>query len=1545
MRAIARFITLAIAWGILVASGYPADAQAFTYAGKRRKINCGVVWLSVDANNRSKPPTNQSVSAGMDANGYPINGGGVGDIFYLLDMRTDLKPPGWSFDNPLAPGGPATGLSRSDPVYWQVDLSADPDLSRMHVLYLPAHGTVRLTPQQREALRKFVDGGGVLWIDNEGTGGQLDFSDTFFVLNFKFQGVSGSQFAISRHHPLLSVPYWLNDWDIANLGFNPGSSVCVPGYDPGAVGGWGSVSQQPICFDVLYPVVGNTNGLGRPCVAANAYGSGRVVATSTYVGRGCYFNNLASLKFAYNVIAWSASWTHLRKDPRHSGSSIDTVGGTKLLELWSLPVSGTGSGTAQQDAIGNAPVIYKNVVFYTVGSSLYALDLYPQEDLDFDGNPDDGFQGLGAIPNRGQDVIWVFESQGGRLSPPTIVTAQDPTNPAQSLEVVLVASADGQVYMLPAFPTDAQGRLVQSGPITPLLAVAAGEPNPNPTPPLYVNGWIYTVDGNGRLRAYNPSLEAWASAGTGRSAYYQWAVPTDNASVISGSAEPRTGPAFGYVTSQSGNAVAGMLYWFAGPWRSQAPLPGEEQNDHVYAIPVSVANDRVRIERISPSGKFAECRISYGRSFIADFPEPVAYIKTGSSMVQAVKVYPNARFNGDSPPDPTIRRPGHVVVESPVSLDQNSFIYVTYNLDYASPEGVNYSFGPSVRQPLEPRSNSQNGVPRTTIVSMPSVGPDNMIFLAGKREGTNTPPAIYGLKNDGNEQLSRWIYLLHSGVNPNLLSGHAGSDVPIPGVVYDPKTGASMINPQVYSSPAVWQDKVFVTVSGDAVNDPFTGQPGPTAALLCFKADSNFVIRVTESAGFGAGGAAVKKPKSLRDPVTGRRKDIKLWQPNLMEGSATPLTPLQMARPASSANGVSIDYDKGTITFDNFDKMKLLGGPLGVQLTNCFSPSLPVWVFVDNVEIPIDWSTWAPAKNTWSKLGGGKPFPTVSGDSVDLSGWNNLLWFFVVPPHPEGPCKGIHSSPVVIGDNVYFVCDDGYVYAYPTEPGETSGGPADPKLLVWEGKISEVAGQAAGVANLSIAGSNGVLLIPTSGGLHAYANATTLIADANRVVETDGAGEISWSLGSISWPISIPKAGMPPMTSGPINKPAKVKYLSANELLVVNTGANQVCRVDKSGNAGIGGLAGKYIRGIYDKFADPKNLLRPGQPTYLSGPTDAIFWQEYEKEGDTTRRVDHCLIADSGNHRILDLVYRFEVDSNGNPVRLISTDKPGEQPDPATGFYLPELNWVSVTESINERYVYECIQLVTNADGSQDVYAAVSNYRGSLPPDAINVSTVGLGGAIFALRYRVPTPNGWNYAAPDSGRIIAACDRVVDAVGMVGPAGRTIPLACPRFFQVVDRPIGRGLLICDNYGVYEIGPLGPQAPPIRRGLTDDMYRNIPREMKDFSDGSIAGENPLGVPLVASCVQELKNGNWLITNSYSGYDISGTKSFSGEVFELSWQDDGVRVRRVEWCTPSLYVLTEPDPNDPSRKIPIWQSWKQRMETSYILQQPRSAVRQM
>jgi len=53
-----------------------------------------------------------------------------------------------------------------------------------------------------------------------------------------------------------------------------------------------------------------------------------------------------------------------------------------------------------------------------------------------------------------------------------------------------------------------------------------------------------------------------------------------------------------------------------------------------------------------------------------------------------------------------------------------------------------------------------------------------------------------------------------------------------------------------------------------------------------------------------------------------------------------------------------------------------------------------------------------------------------------------------------------------------------------------------------------------------------------------------------------------------------------------------------------------------------------------------------------------------------------------------------------------------------------------------------------------------------------------------------------------------------------------------------------------------------------------------------------------------------------------------------VFEISWKADGVSVNRVEWSSPGIYVLNM-DPN----------TWKQRLEGSYIFQQPRSAVRQM
>lgn len=1483
-----RALTCALT-ALAVALALALPAEAYLYAGKRKKINCGIVVVG---------GATQPLGSGL--------AGGVGDLFFLLDQRVDMKPGEWSLENPLAPGSPSTGLGKNNPAYWTVDLRSTRSLARMHVLYLPASGSLSLDIQSREKLRQFVDGGGVLWIDNAGTGGQvLDFNSSFFIQNFLFDPAMGGGFDVpaSRHHPVLTLPYWINDMEIASLGANPGRCDIKPGYDPVGTGGWVDVGSQPLNFDVLYPVVNNSS-TSKPSVAANAYGSGRIVVTANFVGRGCYFDyplSIPNVKFAYNVIAWSSSWTHLRKDPRHSGSSIDTVGGTKLLESWALPAASSAD-------IETAPVIHKNVVFYTSGGTLFAAGLVPQDDLDHDGNPDDGLPGLpGGMADKGQDIIWRWPDSGagvGTLSAPSVVSIQNPANPNESIEAVLVMSGTGMVHMLEAFP-NVNGVLVPQ--TTEIMARPMGPATSKPYPPIYINGWIYAVGGNGRLYAYNPSLAAWQSAKPGNSADPEWQIP--GAADTGFSASPRSGPTFGFVKNETSGAVVGMVYWYISAPASSG-VTSAEQNDHVFGVPVYVCNDRVRIERSNSAGTMTECRLSYRDGWVSESPPVSVQILSAGTTIQPMAVEANKGLVGGA----TAEKMGSIVITTAAGIPSDAVVYATYALDYASTVGRQSAVPARMRLPIEPRSNATNGVPQTEIVGIPALGPDSMMYFGGTRGSGSTGDSVYGIKNDGTIQFTKWHYYLHNGA--------AGFSAPIPSPVFD-EQGRMMQNIQMVSSPAVAGDKVFTVVSGNS-----SAPGGPTAALLCFKANSDFVIRITENAGYDSGGKPIQRPKRLINSTTNREMSVKIWQPNMMVPGTMDLSPLTTAVPVPKD---MIDYQRGTITFDNFDRLKLRGGIGNVMQTNTFSPSLPVWVFVDNIEVPIDFSTWGPTAKIASLIG--QPLDPGAGDAVDLGGWNNLLWYYIIPPHDGNPCSGIHSSPVVIGSTVYFTCDDGHLYAFPTETGETSGGPTSAKPI-WS---QQIAARGSAGASTSVAGSNGVLLVPASDGLHAFTNATTLIADSKRVIEVDGSGEISWSIESIAWPASIPVSpgSAPPRRSGSINKPARAKYAGPGEVLIANSGANQVCKVDKSGTVGLVGLKAQiggnlqdgFIRWIWDKFTDPKRLLRPGQPTNIVSPTDALFWQEWEN----SNLVIHCLIADSGNHRIVDLVYRFALDSKRNPTHLIAGS--ADPRDPSTGFILPELNWVSATDSMNERYVYECLQLVPEpTTGGFDVWAAVSNFRTGTG-QGVPGTGQGLGGAIVALRYRVQTggPGTWNYGvtgSPSSGEIYAACDRV--------NWGGEKPLANPRSFLVVDKPDGRFLIICDNYGVYVAGLQGGGTPSVVRAIKDADYRGVRRSAIVEGRGTSADIGPLGVPLVPTSVHELPNGNWLIANSYSGANTSGSKQFNGEVFEVSWGTGGAP--DIKWSSPSIYCEADPAGD------PIPDSWRQRTEKSYILQQPKSAVRQ-
>lgn len=457
---------------------------------------------------------------------------------------------------------------------------------------------------------------------------------------------------------------------------------------------------------------------------------------------------------------------------------------------------------------------------------------------------------------------------------------------------------------------------------------------------------------------------------------------------------------------------------------------------------------------------------------------------------------------------------------------------------------------------------------------------------------------------------------------------------------------------------------------------------------------------------------------------------------------------------------------------------------------------------------------------------------------------------------------------MVLGDKVYFLTNDGLLASINAENGLTQAERLEPTDTSNVQPMLNIPN--FGTLNISdrvnnyLSASNGVILAPGPNGLFAASNLPTLVADGTRVVEIDGAGELKWSMDKITMAVSIPQVSgdTPPRTSIPVNKPARAKYTPKGDILLVNTGSNQVFIVDKTGTVGMQSVNGGYIRWMFDKFTDPYTILKSGQINTISSPTDAEFWTEIEGG----EFVYHCMVVDGGNHRVLDLVYRVDTATN----QCLNTGV-----DPDTGFILPELRWATRSD---KRYTIESVQKVFKDDlaNIQDVWiacSAVQTMNGMTDPEISQ-------GAVIPVSYRERTgPDTWNYVVPNSGLVEA---NTPVATGLVGL----------RYARTYGPPSNRYMFICDKYGVSKLNIAANGDLTLAGQLKDDDYR----ARTGYAD----------IPLVATSVQEVSLGNWMIVNSFVG------GSFAGEIFEFSPSQPPASAYKVICPTTSnnSYTLHQP-----------------------------------
>lgn len=494
---------------------------------------------------------------------------GAPHVLFNLDSNRETKPAGWNFYNPLAPGvltqqlfdryGPAgmnvpstppvnTPLNKRTMAYWFTNVAdlSNEDITQLDFAVLQiSRPNLQIRPEDRERLRKFVDQGGVLWVDY--THG---WADPINGLPIGFQTSTygynvGASIRWDYTAPLLRYPNTLTDEEIRTVA--NGAQLVSPvsalyqskGITPPSIGtaivnlignvGFGGdynkmkeVAGAGGSVTLNYTRIGNgymvvtTSGLSELLnyVQGNQNRAFYAIEPGGVSGRpnaSTAASNAIS-KLVYNMIYLASESSQSGSGSRRNyGSFIDV--GAPLIQAWS---SGSGptpwfvynapASPVQQTHVYRPPVIYKGMVFVSANDRVNVYDADPRSDIDGDGNPDDGIPDLSLGEER--DLIFTTASAGVQISSPVVTEVPRGTAtggldpfPGTPVDQLLVTTADGRLLIYRIFDPITR-RLPNSLSVAPIrdFSAAGGggsgiaDPNQIINPPTVFEGVAYVTD-------------------------------------------------------------------------------------------------------------------------------------------------------------------------------------------------------------------------------------------------------------------------------------------------------------------------------------------------------------------------------------------------------------------------------------------------------------------------------------------------------------------------------------------------------------------------------------------------------------------------------------------------------------------------------------------------------------------------------------------------------------------------------------------------------------------------------------------------------------------------------------------------------------------------------------------------------------------------------------------------------------------------------------------------------------------------------------------